>query len=1114
MSSGSRTLEVAHIMSGRVRLRWQSEDELPDELIRRFGADDGIRQVDYHTVSRSVVLSIGDGMSLERLQSIVRDLDVVVQEPMPADQRNRETHLPLCEGDGEDEIDIVHDAVPGRARLHVHKIKDKLASAKALENRLFNLPGIRTAQASCITGNVLVTFDPSRRMLCDIIRLINEFLSSAAMRKSEAERPADRLARSTYSWAAAATVSNVLAGLRVSAADGLSDEDVKHRAMELGSKALDVRNRRNTIDMLKEQFISVPNLMLMGAIAVSSFTNGWIDAGVIGAVLILNGVIGYFTERYAEGAIEALRRLGYPQAHVIRSGQHKIIPAADLLPGDIIRLRSGYLIPADARIVEGTLLVDESMLTGESEPVHKHSGQTEAPKHIYEFQNIVFQGTAVADGRARAIVLTTGKDTELGRISSLVTQAEAPRTRLQGEMDHLGTTLGLGTSIICGLLIAGGLIRRQPLISTLQMGISLAVSAVPEGLPVIAITALATGMQRMLHRKVIIRKLPAVEALGSATVLCVDKTGTLTLNRMTVSCYWWEGRIYSYESMHDSCSGRFALNDRPIEASQHRALDAMLRVGVLCSEAKLRPKDDSGYHISGSATEGALLLAACSAGHWFEDLRETHPLKDIHRREEHQQRMASIHSDPMGGFYTAVKGSPSAVIELCEYRMDESGNAIPLTNSDRQYYLRTNDQLSEDGLRVLAFAQGHSNSLHQARSLKGLTWLGFVGLHDPIRPGVADAIQRCLQAGVRVVVLTGDQPGTARAVARNLGLTDGQSSVLEAPELENQTPQEIARTVEQTAVFARVSPEDKLRIVQALQTTGHVVAMTGDGVNDGPALKAADIGVAVGQGSSDVAKELADVVLTENDFESLVVAVEQGRVIFANIRRALRYLVGSNVSELMLSGAVLFSGIPFPFTPVQILWTNLVSDVFPALALVLEPADLDVMRTPPRRPDAPLIARNEWLGVNADAAVMTSASVATYLWAARRYGFGRTASAAAFTTVNIGEAFYTLACRGRGDRGFFSNAALWGSMSTTIGLQFALNSWRPLRNLIGGAPLNMLDYSVALSSAVLPTLFSALRCRMIGRSRCGVSTDMRVGQHPSLPAPRTYNEAEVLFPKS
>jgi Ca2+-transporting ATPase len=1002
-------------------------------------------------------------------------------------------------------LHVRHAAVPGRVRLHLPALKRQPRLAMHLQSHLGMQMGIRGVQASAVTGSLLLEFEPSMRTLADIGKLVGEVLALPLASPAAPERTPERTTRELYRWAAAASVPEVVKKLQVALAEGLSAEEARRRMLASGSRLLEGESRRTTGEILREQLRSVPSMILSAAVALSFCTARWVDGVVIGSVMLINGVIGYLTERYADNAIEALRQLGYPQAHVVRGGERHTIPAAQLAPGDLIRLRAGDLVPADARLVKGTLLLDEAMITGESEPVLKHTDPTAPPRYIYQFQNVIFQGTAVVDGRAHAVVLATGQDTELGQINALVRTALPNRTRLQDEMDRLGKTLGAGGLTICALLSGGRLLRRQPTVQTIQNGISLAVSSVPEGLPTVAVTALAKGMQRMLRQQVIIRKLPAVEALGSVTVLCVDKTGTLTLNQMSVEQYWWEGRRFQHHLHATPGAGYFTLDGHSVSADAHPAFAAMLRAGILCNEAKLHKDAAEGLHVSGSATEGALLLAAAQAGYQYKEVRKTYPLATFRRRGERQPWMASVNTHPDGDLLVSVKGAPNAVLALCTCRMDAQGYPVPLTEADRACYRTENERMADAGLRVLAFAQGQRPELAPDAAVDGLTWLGMVGLHDPVRPGVAEAIQRCREAGVRVVVLTGDQHGTALAVARHLGLASDDAAVINAPDLAQRSPAEIARMVGQASVFARVSPEDKLRIVQSLQAAGEVVVMTGDGINDGPALKAADIGVAMGDQSSDVAKELADVVLTQNDFAALVAAVEQGRTIYANIQRAVRYLMVANASEMLLSAATLALGLPYPLRPVQILWLNLISDVFPALALVVEPPDRQVMRQPPRSPDTPLLNRAEWRHLGIDAAAIMGAMLTTYLWALRRYGAGPRASAITFTTATMSEALYVLACRGHGrkwHRGDMQQqAVVWGGIGATVGLHLAINHWGPLRRLLQGSPLGLLDYAVVTAAALAPTLLALARKGAAAHNVPAYGQSLTMMAQRALPAP-------------
>lgn len=1109
MNEHARLLEKAHHSPGRLRLRWTGVGELSHAFLEGVRTADGVHHVEYRQTSRSLVVHCSVGFDDAVLRDVASQHGLLVEEP--ASPRPIRVPIPSPSNGGARasgnsklgsdlhpaeavQIELIHAAIPGRARFRILWLRRRPKAAARLGEALASLSGVREVQVNSTLCSVLMEFDTVQQTIRTLVRAIGESLGesvdlvvapgqtlapewdrSAPRRIGSTKR---RAPRETYRWAAAASVQDVLREMDVRDQTGLAPNEAERRMAAQADNALDIGRRRPTGEILKDQFISVPTVLLGGAAGLAAATGFAADALAIGSVLLINGIIGYFTERYAEGAIEALRKLGFPQAHVVRNGERKVVPATELAPGDIIRLRAGFIVPADARLIEGRVLVNEAMLTGEGEPVAKHSHTTAPPKHVHEFQNVIFQGTSVIDGRARAVVLATGKDTELGRIQGMVQEATTPRTHLQQELDRLGKVLSVGAMAVSFGLLAIGLLRRLPPFQTIQTILSLAVSAVPEGLPATATTALAVGMSRMLRRKAIIRRLPAVESLGSVTVLCVDKTGTITLNRMTAACYWWEGRVYRYRN--GDTAGEFSLDGYRIDPVSQTPLDAMLRIGVLCNEAKLWNAPD-GVRVSGSSTEGALLLAAHAAGYWYKDLRASYPLALAPRRQPGQTRMTSVHKDPQGELLVAVKGAPESVLALCTHRMDGSGTAVPLSPGDRDRYRAANRSLAEQGLRILAFAQGHRPpGASPDTEPRDLVWLGLVGLEDPIRPGVVEAIQRSREAGIRTIILTGDQRGTALSVARSLGLAEGKQDVMEAHELETMSSQEITAAVGRVAAFARVSPADKLRIVRALQASGHVVAMTGDGINDGPALKAADIGIAMGEGSSDVAKELADVVLTKNDFGSILAAVEQGRAIFVNIRRALSYLVASNVSELMVAAVALTVGIPFPFVAIQILWMNLISDVFPALALVLEPTDKDVMRQPPRAPGTPLIGPHEGKRLVQDASVLAACTLSAFLAAASLHGFGLAATTTAFAAVTIGEALYASAWSASSEKDSLRrHGALWGTIGATAALQIGVNHFGPSQKLLHVVSLGLADYAIVAVAAVLPAVWGISRSNRI-----------------------------------
>jgi len=730
-----------------------------------------------------------------------------------------------------------------------------------------------------------------------------------------------------------------------SSASGLSPEAAARRRARDGANRLPEIGRRSSAEILKDQLVSVPTLMLVAATGLSVVTGGIADAVVITAVLALNGIIGVSTEKYAEGAIRALQRLGSPRATVLRGGHTQDISGADVVVGDVVRLRPGDLVPADGRVIEShALTVDEAPLTGESIPVAKGRDPLPAPTSLSECRNQVFMGTAVATGHGRAVVTATAARTQLGLITTLVGGESAPRTRLQEGLDQLAKQLGMSTLAVSAGIFAVGVASGLPALGMLQTAIALAISAVPEGLPAVATTALAIGMARMLRRQVVIRKLGAVEALGGVTVLCVDKTGTLTLNRMEVAEVRVDGQTMPFRPRAEWAIGRVPTSTPPPLPAMSPTLRRLLETGALCNEADMEI-GSQGLRIRGSSTEGALLLAAQNAGIDTEALRSRYSLMDIRHRETGNPMMMTLHESGDGRYRLCAKGAPDTVLGLCD-RVLSDGEQRRLTPGLRRRILEANEDMAARGLRVLGYAEAERDRPRlNGNSDSGLTWLGLTGMEDPLRPGVAESIARCRAAGIRTVILTGDHPATAAAVARALGIAqEADGHVAEASSLIGLPLPELRETAARVDVYARVSPEAKLRIVRALQSNGEVVAMTGDGVNDGPAMKAADVGIAMGKQGTEVAKEIADMVLLEDDFDQMAEAIEQGRAIYGNIRRSLRYLVASNLSEVIAVAGALLTRMPIPFTALQMLWMNLISDVFPALALTLEQPPADAMQ--------------------------------------------------------------------------------------------------------------------------------------------------------------------------
>jgi Ca2+-transporting ATPase len=1020
------------------------------------------------------------------------------------------------------ELKVVHDRVPGRLRLRAASLRQCVALGARVEEELQRHSSVRDVVVNPITGSILVTYDVRRTTPNQIVRWCERLLDLPAPTLTLRQRSGDgtngrqpkdevgpkdlirparhRLpSRSRSSkppglassrqppietarrWAQR-SVGEALLELGSSPA-GLRPEEAARRRSRDGANRLPEMDRRSSVQMLKDQLVSVPTLMLVAATGLSLVTGGLADAVVITAVLALNGVIGLSTERYAEGAIRALQRLGSPRATVLRDGHTRDIPGADVVVGDVVRLRPGDLVPADGRVIEShALTVDEAPLTGESIPVPKVRDAIQAPPSLADCRNQVFMGTAVATGHGRAVVAATGARTQLGLITALVGGEVAPRTRLQEGLDELAKQLGLSTVGVSAGVFGMGVASGLPALGMLQTAIALAISAVPEGLPAVATTALAIGMARMLRRQVVIRKLGAVEALGGVTVLCVDKTGTLTLNRMEVVEVRVDGQTMPFQPRAEWAIGRVPTATPPPLPGLSPTLRRLLEVGVLCNEADLEI-GAQGLRIRGSSTEGALLLAAQNAGIDTDALRDLSSLIDIRHRETGNPVMMTLHEIGPDRFRLCAKGAPETVLGLCKQVLVE-GRLLRLTAAVRRQILEANDDMAARGLRVLGYAEADRDTPRlNGSSEPELTWLGLTGMEDPLRPGVAESIARCRDAGIRTIILTGDHPATAAAVGRALGIAhEVDGHVAEASALIGLPPPELRETVARVDIYARVSPEDKLRIVRALQANGEVVAMTGDGVNDSPAMKAADVGIAMGKQGTEVAKEIADMVLLEDDFDQMSVAIEQGRAIYGNIRRSLRYLVASNLSEVIAVAVALLTRMPVPFSALQMLWMNLISDVFPALALTLEPPPADVMQQPPRPPDEPLIPAADWRVMSRDAVTLGASTLAVYRSAIRRHGTGAAAQTVAFTAAALGEILYALACgspmvRSADQRLPRPNMTLLITVGLTAAIQAAVFLFPLSRRLLGLTLIDRRDWLTVAAGAGLPVLLATQRRR-------------------------------------
>jgi Ca2+-transporting ATPase len=735
--------------------------------------------------------------------------------------------------------------------------------------------------------------------------------------------------------------------------EGLSSQEAADRLSKNGQNELQAAPRISPWEILFEQFKNVLIIILLAATALSAFLGEGVDAIAIAVIVLFAVGLGFVQEYRAERAIEALRQMAAPTASVLRDGEEEEISAREVVPGDVILLRAGDKIPADARVIEAVnLQVDEAALTGESVPVEKQvQPNGNGSLAIGDRRNMVYGGTAVTYGRGRAVVTATGMNTEFGKIAQLLQTVESGRTPLQENLDKIGAALARAAFVIVAIIVGFGLFRGQAFIEMILFGIALAVAVVPEALPAVVTISLAIGVQRMVKRHALVRRLPAVETLGSTSVICTDKTGTLTKDEMTVRKIFVAGQLLDVSGAGYEPRGQFSINGSQMEPPA--SAKELLRGAVLASDARIVFNEaDKRWHIKGDPTEGALVVAAAKAGLKKAELDEQYPRVDEIPFTSETKRMTTLHK--MNGKVVAYsKGAPEIILESCTRQLIREGESA-LDAAGRERIIAAARGMASQALRVLAVAAHSDATIENAE--REMTFLGLLGMIDPPRPEAKESIRTCEEAGIKVVMITGDHPLTAQAVARELGLLK-TGRIVTGSQLDAMSDEAFEEQVKEIEVYARVSPAHKLRVVTALQKKGHIVAMTGDGVNDAPALKKADIGIAMGITGTDVTKEAAAMTLTDDNFASIVAAVEEGRGIFGNIKKYLMYLLSSNIGEIGLMAGATLLGLPLPLLAVQILYVNLATDGLPALALAVDPPEEDLMRRAPRNPRTGIFTR-------------------------------------------------------------------------------------------------------------------------------------------------------------
>ncbi len=866
--------------------------------------------------------------------------------------------------------------------------------------------------------------------------------------------------------------SDVLVTLE-STAKGLGTGEAAARLARHGRNALDSAPPRSAASILVDQFRSVMVLLLIVAAAVAFATGDVIDAIAIAGVLIINSSIGFITEFRARRAMHALLQLEVSRATVLRDGERSDIDARDVVPGDVIELEAGQGVPADARLLATTeLSATEAALTGESLPVPKRAdAERSADTLLSERDTMVYKATTIATGRGRAVVVATGHGTEVGRIGKLVQGVKETRTPLEHHLNELGHRLIWVTIAAVGAVVAVGLLRGEPLAGMLEIGITLAVAAVPEGLLAIATITMAVGVHRMARRRASIRRLPVVETLGAVTVVCTDKTGTLTTGEMTATTLWVAGQEYAITGVGYGAAGDLLADGAPVSHALAPVLERAFRTATLANRADVVTEDGRTRPV-GDPTEAALIVAARKVGIERSALLLDWPEVGEIPFSSERQLMATFHRGADGNLVAYVKGASGRLFALSDRMLTADGHA-PLGDAERAILRATNDELAARGLRVLALASGVVSAPTEA-ALGGLTFAGFVGIVDPPAPHVRETIARFREAGIRTVMLTGDQRLTAGAIARQLGLVEREDEVVDGREIAALSDPELTTRLVTARAMSRVSPADKLRVVDALQATGAVVAMLGDGVNDAPALKKANVGIAMGGRGTDVAKEAASVVLQDDRFETIAVAIEEGRVIFANIRKFVFYLFSCNLAEvlvLLIAGIV---GLPIPLLPLQILWLNLVTDTFPALALALEPAESDVMRRPPNDPRAALLSRDMIGSIAFYGALMTAATLAAFLWALTNPERSDKAVTMSFLTLSLAQVFHLGNARSATPvlawRSVVRNRYALGAVALTIALQALALHLPVLSRILRTQPLTLGEWLAALGFAAVPAV--------------------------------------------
>ncbi|WP_257350152.1 calcium-translocating P-type ATPase, SERCA-type [Pseudalkalibacillus decolorationis] len=890
------------------------------------------------------------------------------------------------------------------------------------------------------------------------------------------------------------TKNEIEAKLQSDLTNGLQDEEANKRIQKVGPNELHQEERVSAIIVFLSQFKDFMVLVLLIATLISGLLGEYMDAIAIILIVFVNGILGFVQERKAERSLQALKRLSTPKVHTLRDGKWMTIASRDVVPGDIVQFSSGDRIGADIRLIDAkSLSIEESALTGESVPSQKLTEPiTGKGLEPGDQENMCFMGTLVTQGRGMGIVVATGMDTEMGKIAHLLKSEEGMQTPLQRRLEQLGKILILVALLLTALVVIAGVLQGHDMYTMFLAGVSLAVAAIPEGLPAIVTIALALGVQKMIRRRAIVRKLPSVETLGCATVICSDKTGTLTQNKMTVTELWSSGKSWNVSGTGFELQGEFRLGNKPIELKATPTLKQLLTFGVLCNNASVQEPTNAKnakVQFNGDPTEIALLVAGYKAGLFKDNLLQQYRIEEEFPFDSARKMMSIVVKDENHNRFIITKGAPDVVLASCQSILwDERQSHLGERQKDE--VLRAVTKMGSGALRSIAVAyrplrrDEHVSTVFEAEN--ELTFIGLQGMIDPPRIEAAQAISDCQEAGIKTIMITGDHSVTARSIAKQLNMIPDGGKVMEGSTISQLSIEELENVVDETYVFARVSPEHKLKIVKALQNKGHVVAMTGDGVNDAPAIKAANIGIAMGRSGTDVAREASSLILSDDNFATIRAAIEEGRNIYENIRKFIRYLLASNVGEILVMLFAMLLSLPLPLVPIQILWVNLVTDGLPAMALGIDSAEDNVMRRPPRRSSEGVFSRGlGWKIISRGfliGLVTLIAFAVVYFEDANNLVRAQTV---AFSTLVLAQLIHVFDCRSERSvfhRNPFGNIYLVLAVLSSIALLVVVIYYPPLQPIFHTTALTIREWLLIIGFSALPT-FALAGSHLFGRSK-------------------------------